>query len=133
MVPGQLLNSSLVLTHPQKVYEYTAGGAGINNEIFPVGNDSFVLHVWNSYESGEVENFRILTEFIGHRTGNASMGDRLHAIWYAPPFYTYDLRVNANRLCIATPFTGGRILEVGEEEIFRVVYGKGVLSCHWGH
>ena len=41
--------------------------------------------------------------------------------------------VNARRLCIATPFAGGRILEAGDEEIFRVVYGIGVLSHNWSH
>lgn len=91
-----------------KVSEYTPGEAEIDKEIFSESNDSLVLHDSRGYGSGETENFRKLTEFIGRRTGNDNVGDRLHAIW----------------LCIATPFAGGRVLEAGDEEIFRLVHGK---------
>jgi hypothetical protein len=118
------------------VSEYTAGEADINKEIFSAENDSFVLHDSQGYGSGEVENFRKLTDFINLRTGNANVGDRLHAIWHVPSlfrFCTTDLSANACRLCIATPFAGGRILETGDEEIFRVVHGKGESPCSRSH
>ena len=86
---SQLLNYSLMLTLPQNVYEYTAGEADINKEIYPANNDCWVLHYSLAYGSGEVENFRKLTEFIDHRTGNANVRDRLHAIWYIPPSLLY--------------------------------------------
>ena len=36
---SQLLNYSLMLTLPQNVYEYTAGEADINKEIYPANNE----------------------------------------------------------------------------------------------
>jgi predicted GTPase len=91
-----------------KVSEFTPGEADINRELFSIHNDSFILHDSKGYGVGEAESFRQLREFINHRIGHASMGDRLHAIW----------------LCTATPFAGARLLEAGDEEIFRVVQGK---------
>ena len=120
----------------QEVSEYTSGAADINKEIFSAENDSLVLHDSRGYGAGELKNFQKLEEFINDRIGNANMGDRLHAIWYAPPLFrlhTHDLSVNAHRLCIATPVAGGRIRETGDEKIFRVVRGKGQSPCNWGH
>jgi len=91
-----------------KVSEFTPGEADINRELFSIHNDSFILHDSKGYGVGEAESFRQLTEFINHRIGHANMGDRLHAIW----------------LCTATPFAGARLLEAGDEGIFRVVQGK---------
>jgi len=31
------------------------------------------------------------------------------------------------------PYAGSHALETGDEEIFRVVQGKGEPSCNWGH
>jgi len=80
------MSSLLIWAPPQEVSEYTSGAANINKEIFSAANDSFVLHDSRGYRAGEVDNFRKLTEFINDRTDNTkTVGDRLHAIWYALP------------------------------------------------
>jgi hypothetical protein len=69
----------------QEVSEYTSGAADINKEIFSAENNSLVLHDSRGYGAGELRNFQKLKEFITDRIGNANVGDRLHAIWYASP------------------------------------------------
>ena len=65
------------VTSSIEVSEYTAGEADINKKIFPKENQFFVVHNSRGYGSGETENFRKLTEFIGGRTGNDNVGDWL--------------------------------------------------------
>ena len=77
----------------QEVSEYTSGAADINKEIFSTENNSLVLHDSRGYGAGELKNFQKLKEFIADRIGNPNVGDRLHAIWYAPPSFAFVLMI----------------------------------------
>ena len=69
----------------QEVSEYTSGDADINKEIFIAESNFLVLHDSRGYGAGELKNLQKLKAFINHRVGSANVGERLHAIWYAPP------------------------------------------------
>ncbi|KDQ53304.1 hypothetical protein JAAARDRAFT_39370 [Jaapia argillacea MUCL 33604] len=90
------------------VQEFKAGEATIDKEMTSEENPMFVLHDSKGYEPGEAGNLGMLEKFVLERKVKPNKRDRLHAIW----------------LCIATPIAGGRILETGDEKIFKLDRGN---------
>ncbi|KZT20581.1 hypothetical protein NEOLEDRAFT_1182434 [Neolentinus lepideus HHB14362 ss-1] len=84
------------------------GVTSIEDEIYSDSNLRFVLHDSQGYEHGENRNMQTLKTFIVDRCSRPRVADRLHAIW----------------LCIATPYANQRVLQYGDEELFRVVSDK---------
>ncbi|OJA15815.1 hypothetical protein AZE42_09163 [Rhizopogon vesiculosus] len=80
------------------------GQADIDTEHISQQNDKFVLHDSQGFEPGEVDNVKIVREFIQRRKRMETLGDRLHAVW----------------LCIEIPRAGGRVLEVGTEDFLQL-------------
>ncbi|KAH9942620.1 hypothetical protein B0H21DRAFT_824081 [Amylocystis lapponica] len=104
---SSLINAAFKCTLAN-VSEHQRGISSIEDEITSESNQRFVLHDSQGYEPGEVENFRILEEFIKWRTQETDVSKKLHAIW----------------LCISTPFAGGRVFETGDEKIFDIDRGN---------
>jgi hypothetical protein len=71
----------------QSVSHGDAGKSNIDTEIFSADNDKFVLHDSQGFEPGEVDNLKIVQEFIERRSNMPHIKDRLHAIWSAPTLY----------------------------------------------
>ncbi|KAF8329944.1 hypothetical protein F5887DRAFT_1163193 [Amanita rubescens] len=86
-----------------------AGYANIDEGIASPHNEYLTLHDSRGYEPGDIEKFGILERFITDRSQREPIAERLHAIW----------------LCITAPFSGGRIFETGEENIFKLNRNKG--------
>ncbi|KDQ53308.1 hypothetical protein JAAARDRAFT_210003 [Jaapia argillacea MUCL 33604] len=90
------------------VQDFKAGEATIDKEMSSKENPRFVLHDSQGYQPGEAGNLGTLERFVLERKDKPNKKDRLHAIW----------------LCIATPIAGGRILETGDEKIFKLDRGN---------
>ncbi|KAF8329053.1 hypothetical protein F5887DRAFT_120086 [Amanita rubescens] len=78
--------------------------ADINREFVSPHNKHLTLHDSQGYDQGNSEKFDVLQRFITKYTKKEPVSERLHAIW----------------LCIAVPFPGDRILEIGDEKIFKL-------------
>ncbi|KAI0293728.1 hypothetical protein B0F90DRAFT_1821856 [Multifurca ochricompacta] len=63
-----------------------AGDAGISLEFRPRDNLHLIVHEYSGFESGDVQNLKVIRDFITDRT-NASLSssERLHAIWICLP------------------------------------------------
>ncbi|KAF8351828.1 kinase-like domain-containing protein [Amanita rubescens] len=85
-----------------------AGAANINKGITSPYNKHLILHDSQGYEPGDKEKFNILENFITEQTKKQSPTERLHAIW----------------LCIPASYSGGRVFETGEENIFKLNRNK---------
>ncbi|KIM19792.1 hypothetical protein M408DRAFT_30924 [Serendipita vermifera MAFF 305830] len=90
-----------------KVSESNPGQADINTEIISKDNPRFVLHDSQGFEPGELTNYGRVRNFIQSRNRKPDLKDKLHAIW----------------LCFATPTAGGRVLEIGVENLLKLKEG----------
>ncbi|KDQ52419.1 hypothetical protein JAAARDRAFT_40270 [Jaapia argillacea MUCL 33604] len=89
------------------VSHHRAGSADINTEIKSDNNAHFILHDSLGFESGSMENYTKVDDFIKDRTTRAALSERLHAIW----------------LCTTVPVAGSRVFEVGDEKLFQMNLG----------
>ncbi|KAG2137874.1 uncharacterized protein EDB93DRAFT_1090977, partial [Suillus bovinus] len=76
------------------------GEASIDHEFISPQNNRFVLHDSKGFEPGEIDNLKVVRDFIERRRVMPDLKDRLHAVW----------------LCFEIPCTGGRLLETGVEQ-----------------
>ncbi|EPQ55222.1 hypothetical protein GLOTRDRAFT_42316 [Gloeophyllum trabeum ATCC 11539] len=76
---GQTVSSSTLNPSAQR------GLHVINHEITYQSNPSFVFHDSMGFESGSTVESNIMLEFIHQRSGELSLADRLHAIWFCIP------------------------------------------------
>ncbi|KAH9942684.1 hypothetical protein B0H21DRAFT_710250 [Amylocystis lapponica] len=98
------LINAIFKCHDARVSEIRPGESNIEQEITSQHNPRFVLHDSNGYEPGETKHIDILQTFIEKRSIAADENQRLHAIW----------------LCISIPLAGGRVLERGDEKLFKI-------------
>ncbi|KAG8962663.1 hypothetical protein FRC03_003916 [Tulasnella sp. 419] len=112
-----------------EVAHFRAGGANINEEITSDSNPHFILHDSIGFESGSLEQFKTVENFIKERSQKAEVSERIHAIWYVqlssgfvvlfgpitPPSFI--------RLCTTVPVSGSRVFEVGDERLFQMDLG----------
>jgi len=82
--------------------------ADINEGITSPHNKHLILHVFQRYDPESVEKFDVLKQFIEERSQKESLSERLYAIW----------------LCITVPPDDGKILEEGDERIFKLNRNK---------
>ncbi|KAG1761947.1 hypothetical protein EDD22DRAFT_823989 [Suillus occidentalis] len=87
------------------------GDANIDHEFISPQNDKFVLHDSKGFEPGEVDNLKIVRDFIDRRRNMSAPEHQLHAVW----------------LCFEIPRAGGRFLETGTEE-FLTLKSSGTLG-----
>ncbi|KAG8928573.1 hypothetical protein FRC02_006724 [Tulasnella sp. 418] len=90
-----------------EVAHFRAGGANINEEITSDSNPHFILHDSIGFESGSLEQFKTVENFIKERSQKAEVSERIHAIW----------------LCTTVPVSGSRVFEVGDERLFQMDLG----------
>jgi hypothetical protein len=57
------------------------GGADIDHEFISPQNDKFVLHDSKCFEPGEVDNLKIVRDFIDRRRNMSAPEHQLHAVW----------------------------------------------------
>ncbi|KAG2137847.1 uncharacterized protein EDB93DRAFT_1253505 [Suillus bovinus] len=87
------------------------GEASIDHEFISPQNDRFVLHDSKGFEPGEIDNLKVVRDFIERRRVMPDLKNRLHAVW----------------LCFEIPCAGGRLLETGVEQ-FLTLMRKGELG-----
>ncbi|KAF8267228.1 hypothetical protein EI94DRAFT_1731050 [Lactarius quietus] len=58
----------------------------IDDELLFSNHLGYVFHDSMGIESGSAEELEILKEFIQRKCGEKKLRDRLHAIWFGPPF-----------------------------------------------
>jgi len=63
------------------VSDLKPGEADINHGFTPDQNKRLVLHDSRGFEPGEVDNFRLVEQFIEDRSKEPHIKDRLHAVW----------------------------------------------------
>lgn len=54
----------------------------INTEIICQANNQFVLHDSKGFEGGDVDNLRIVQDFLKSRDKHADIKEQVHAVWY---------------------------------------------------
>jgi hypothetical protein len=57
------------------------GDADIDHEFISPQNDKFVLHDSKGFEPGEVDNLKIVRDFIDRRRNMSAPEHQLHAVW----------------------------------------------------
>ncbi|KAG8940011.1 hypothetical protein FRC03_005840, partial [Tulasnella sp. 419] len=90
------------------VTQYRAGKADINKVLESPENSHFILHDSIGYESGSLEQFKPVENFIERWSKETDVSERIHAIW----------------LCAKIPIADGRIFEVGDERLFEINLGR---------
>ncbi|KAG2128877.1 hypothetical protein BD769DRAFT_1457047 [Suillus cothurnatus] len=86
------------------VSEHTRGKADIDKEFIAPENKRFVLHDSQGFEAGDIDCFKIVTDFIDRRRKMPKLQDKIHAVW----------------LCLPIPHADGRLLESGVEEFLKI-------------
>jgi predicted GTPase len=86
------------------VSEHTRGEANIDKEFIAPENKRFVLHDSQGFEAGDIDCFKIVTDFIDRRRKMPKLQDKIHAVW----------------LCLPIPHADGRLLESGVEEFLKL-------------
>ncbi|GJJ08029.1 hypothetical protein Clacol_002236 [Clathrus columnatus] len=81
-----------------------AGRANIEHGFTSSTNPRFILHDSQGYEPGNLNQWGVAEAFIKARAKHEHPQERVHAIW----------------LCIETPRTGGRLLQVGDENLIKL-------------
>ncbi|KAL0947982.1 hypothetical protein HGRIS_010608 [Hohenbuehelia grisea] len=103
---SSLINHAFGVTEAS-VSKGKAGVHDINFEIESKDNPHFVVHDSQGLEPGEINNFKIATDFIERRKRMRELKDKLHAIW----------------LCIEIPCAGARVFETGDESFIKLDLG----------
>jgi hypothetical protein len=80
--PVTLLLVTKLMLFLQNVAHGKRGEAEIRREILSDDNNRFVLHDSRGFEGGEVDNFKLVEEFIKERMRMPQLKDKLHAVWY---------------------------------------------------
>jgi hypothetical protein len=117
----------------KKVSDFNPGDADIDKEITSETNRLFVLHDSKGFEPADLKTFNVVHDFIVKRSNDQlELKDRLHAAWYEDlDFKTSSKTQVIVRLCIKTPFAGGRVLETGDEKFLQLAqqyHGEAVVS-----
>lgn len=98
------------------------GQSNIEEEITSPENQRFILHDSQGFEPGDLSKYDVVRAFINKRMAMPKLEDRLHAIWYRMSrYYASWLTSPLCRLCLPVPFVGGRVFEVGDEEILKTI------------
>ncbi|KAG2134597.1 uncharacterized protein EDB93DRAFT_1107293 [Suillus bovinus] len=84
------------------------GEASIDHEFISPQNDRFVLHDSKGFEPGEIDNLKVVRDFIERRRVMPDLKNRLHAVWWEH-------------------YLSGRLLETGVEQ-FLTLMRKGELG-----
>ena len=72
------------------------GEHNIDDELVFSNHTGYVFHDSRGIESGSIEELETLRKFIRRKCGEKKLRDKLHAIWFAPPFkfsYSQQLTV----------------------------------------
>ena len=60
------------------------GEHDIENELTFTNHEGYVFHDSRGFEAGDGKELKIVQEFVGRRSQERKLRDRLHAIWFAP-------------------------------------------------
>jgi len=61
------------------------GRHNIDDELIFTSHDGYVFHDSRGFESGDTDELKIVKEFVGRKSQEKRLRDRLHAIWYCTP------------------------------------------------
>jgi hypothetical protein len=59
------------------------GEHNIENELRFTSHNGYVFHDSRGFESGDDTELEIVQDFVGRRSRERKLNDRLHAIWFA--------------------------------------------------
>ncbi|KAJ7059137.1 hypothetical protein C8F01DRAFT_274120 [Mycena amicta] len=108
----------------KSVSHHQAGECDINEEIKSPQNDRFVLHDSKGFEPGDTNNLNTAKSFIESRSGpKVPLNERVHAVWYVQCVVVVE-HFHHRRLCVQTPFAGGRIFETGDESFLELATSR---------
>jgi hypothetical protein len=62
------------------------GEHNIEDELVFSKHTGYIFHDSCGLESGKDEELKIVQDFVGRRSRERQLNDRLHAIWFAPKF-----------------------------------------------
>ena len=60
------------------------GEHDIENELTFTNHRGYVFHDSRGFEAGDEKELKIVQEFVGRRSQERKLVDRLHAIWFVP-------------------------------------------------
>jgi hypothetical protein len=60
------------------------GEHNIEDEYTFTEHDGYVFHDSRGFEAGNEEELKIVQDFVGRRSEERQLNERLHAIWFAP-------------------------------------------------
>ncbi|TFK70237.1 hypothetical protein BDN72DRAFT_958955 [Pluteus cervinus] len=87
-----------------------AGRADISFGYTCEENPRFILHDSQGFEPGATESWEFVKRFLCERSARPAVRDHVHAIW----------------LCIATPRTGMRLQQTGDEKLLALAEGLSI-------
>jgi hypothetical protein len=56
----------------------------IEDELIFTNHDGYIFHDSRGFEAGSEEELQIVQDFVGRKSREDRLKDRLHAIWFVP-------------------------------------------------
>jgi hypothetical protein len=80
------------------------GEHNIEHELIFSNYSGYIFHDSRGFEAGGEDELKIVQNFVGRRSQERRLEERLHVIWFVPSFFGY-LRYNFGYLGTASRWT----------------------------